>query len=84
VVQALNLKEGDEVEITIAGQRDLQIDSRPRQREQALERLRTSGWTLPPGWKFKREELTRSIFHSGIGWGVSQTIRLDRHGRIKR
>jgi hypothetical protein len=26
-------------------------------REKALERLRHSGWTLPPGWKFKREEL---------------------------
>ena len=57
VVEALELKEGDQVEITIAGARNLEIDSRRRRRERALERLRSRGWTLPPGWKFNREEL---------------------------
>jgi antitoxin MazE len=55
VVEALDLKEGDDIEITIAGKRDLKID-RDRKREKALERLRQTKWTLPPGWKFDREE----------------------------
>lgn len=55
VVEALELKEGDDVEISIAGQRDLRIE-RDRKREKALERLRQTKWTLPAGWKFDREE----------------------------
>jgi len=55
VVEALELKEGDDVEISIAGQRTLKIE-RNRKREKALERLRRSSWTLPAGWKFDREE----------------------------
>lgn len=57
LVEALELKEGDEVEITVAGRRDLEVDSARRKRERALERLRSRGWTLPPGWKLDREEL---------------------------
>jgi antitoxin MazE len=55
VVDALDLKEGDDIEITIAGKRDLKIE-RDQKREKALERLRQTKWTLPPGWKFDREE----------------------------
>lgn len=55
VVEALELSEGDEIEITIAGTRDFQIE-RDRRREKALDRLRRSNWTLPPGWRFNREE----------------------------
>jgi antitoxin MazE len=55
VVEALDLKEGDDIEISIAGKRDLKID-RNRKRERALERLRQTKWILPPGWKFDREE----------------------------
>jgi antitoxin MazE len=55
VAEALELKEGDDIEISIAGSRELKID-RNRKREKALERLRQSKWTLPPGWKFDRQE----------------------------
>jgi antitoxin MazE len=55
VVEALELSEGDEIEITIAGTRDFKIE-RDRRRERALERLRRSGWALPAGWRFNREE----------------------------
>jgi antitoxin MazE len=55
VVKALELKEGDDIEISIAGRHELKIN-RNRKREEALERLRRSNWTLPPGWKFDREE----------------------------
>jgi antitoxin MazE len=57
VVEALDLKEGDQVEINVVDQHSFQIDSQRRRREKALERLRARGWTPPPGWKFSREEL---------------------------
>jgi antitoxin MazE len=56
VVEALDLKEGDQVEISVAGKRDLKLD-RDRRRERALEVLRESGWHFPPNWKFNRQEL---------------------------
>ena len=39
VVEALKLKEGDDIEITIAGTRAFEV-SRDRKREEALKRLR--------------------------------------------
>ena len=55
VVDALDLKDGDQIEVRIAGSREFEI-SRDRQREIALERLRKMKWSLPPGFKFDREE----------------------------
>ena len=55
VVEALSLKEGDEIEISVAGDRRFEV-SRDPAREQALERLRALAWKLPPGFRFDREE----------------------------
>jgi antitoxin MazE len=55
VVEALKLKEGDEVEITVAGVRQLAVE-RDRRREKALETVRRLARPFPPGWKFDREE----------------------------
>jgi antitoxin MazE len=55
VVEALQLKEGDEIEISVAGAREFAVD-RDRHRERALEILRNSQWKFPPGWRFDREE----------------------------
>ena len=55
VVQALELKEGDEVEVHVVGDRAFGID-RNRSRERALARIRAFGKELPPDWKFDREE----------------------------
>ena len=55
VVEALKLKEGDDVEITIAGSRHFEV-ARGRRREEALKRLRALQRPLPPGFKFDREE----------------------------
>ncbi len=55
VVERLALKEGDDIEIEIAGDRTFRID-RDRSREQALERLKSLNWTLPPGFRFSRDE----------------------------
>lgn len=55
VVRALELKEGDEVEVHVVGDRAFGID-RDRSRERALARIRAFGKELPPDWKFDREE----------------------------
>ena len=55
VVEALTLKEGDEVEIHVVGKRTFDIE-RDRTRERALSRIRSLSKPLPPGWKFDREE----------------------------
>jgi len=55
VVDALKLKEGDEVEVRVAGERafDVALD---RSRERALKRLRALRKELPADWKFDRDE----------------------------
>jgi antitoxin MazE len=55
VVEALNLKEGDQIEVTIAGARQFEI-RRDRSREEAIERLRELRRPLPPGFKLDRVE----------------------------
>ena len=55
VVEALKLKAGDDIEITIAGTRRLEV-ANDRSREEALKRLRALRRPLPPGFKFDREE----------------------------
>ena len=55
VVEVLKLKEGDDIEIIVAGTRRFEV-SRDRKREQALARLRALRRPLPPGFKFDREE----------------------------
>lgn len=55
LVEALGLKEGDEIEITIAGTRQLEV-ARDRSREEALEEIRRLARPFPPGFKFDREE----------------------------
>jgi antitoxin MazE len=55
IVEALKLKEGDDIEIIVAGTRQFDV-SRDRKREEALKRLRALRAPLPPGFKFDREE----------------------------
>ena len=55
VVDALGLKEGDEIVIRIAGGRVFEV-SRDAGRERALARLRKLRRPLPPGFVFDREE----------------------------
>jgi antitoxin MazE len=55
VVEALNLKEGDEIEIHVAGDRAFDV-ARDQSRERALERIRAFQKTLPADWKFDRDE----------------------------
>jgi len=53
VVEALTLKEGDEIEIHVIGAREFQVEKRPRPRE-LLARLRKFRGRLPADFKFDR------------------------------
>lgn len=55
VVEALNLKEGDSIEIRIAGGKNFEI-KKDRTREQALAALRKLSRSFPKGFVFDREE----------------------------
>ena len=55
VVEALQLKVGDEVEVHVADDRVFSI-ARDGNRERALARIRAFRKQLPPDWKFDREE----------------------------
>lgn len=55
VVEALSLKEGDDIEVRVVDERTFDID-RDRSRERALERIRKLRKPLPPGWRFDRDE----------------------------
>lgn len=55
VVDALTLKEGDEIEIHVAGARTFEVQKRPERRE-LLTRLRKFRGRLPADFKFDRLE----------------------------
>jgi len=56
VVKALELKEGDDIEIRIAGSRELEV-GRDESRQRALEALRKLQRPLPPGFVFDRDDI---------------------------
>ena len=55
VVEALRLKEGDEIDIRVAGEREFAVARKPS-RQDFLNRLRAYRGRLPPDFKFDREE----------------------------
>ena len=55
VVEALELKEGDEVELHAVERRDLDVARRPTQQE-LIHQLRKYRGLLPADFKFDREE----------------------------
>ncbi|MEE3625195.1 AbrB/MazE/SpoVT family DNA-binding domain-containing protein [Nitrospirillum sp. BR 11752] len=55
VVEALELKEGDEIEIHIADSRELTVARKPG-REELLKRLRAYRGRLPADFKFDRDD----------------------------
>jgi antitoxin MazE len=56
VVEALDLKEGDEIEISVAGKREFKV-ARDRSQQKALNRLRQMKWSFPADFRFNREEI---------------------------
>ena len=55
IVEALELKEGDEIEIYIADERRFGVPRKPT-REELLKRLRAFRGRLPADFKFDRDE----------------------------
>ncbi len=55
VVEALELKEGDQIEILVEGDRTFAV-SRDRGKQRAMERLRRLRRALPVGFVFNRDE----------------------------
>jgi antitoxin MazE len=53
VVEALDLKDGDQIEVRIAGTREFEV-SRDHSRQEAIERLRRLRRPLPAGFTFDR------------------------------
>ncbi len=56
VVDSLELKEGDQIEIRIAGKRVFEV-RRDRSKQEALSCLRKLRRPLPPGFAIDREEV---------------------------
>lgn len=56
VVEELKLKEGDEIEITVAEKRHFEV-ARDRSREEAIESIRRLARPFPTGFEFNRQEL---------------------------
>jgi antitoxin MazE len=55
LVEALELKEGDDIEIHVTGGREFGVARKPS-REELLKRLRAFRGRLPDDFKFDREE----------------------------
>jgi antitoxin MazE len=55
VVEVLELREGDDIEIHVADRRELAVARKPG-REELLQRLRSFRGRLPPDFKFDRDE----------------------------
>jgi antitoxin MazE len=55
IVEALGLKEGDDIEIEIAGTRVFRV-GRDNSRAEVLQRLQALQKPLPPGFRFSRDE----------------------------
>ena len=55
LVDRLGLKEGDELNVVDVVERTLVVQKEDR-RKAALERLASLNWTLPPDYKFDRDE----------------------------
>jgi antitoxin MazE len=56
IVQALELKAGDDIEIRVAGSRELEV-GRDESRQRALENLRKLRRPFPPGFVFDRDDI---------------------------
>lgn len=55
IVEALALKEGDDIDIRIVGDRAFDLE-RNQDQMKALARIRSLRKPLPPGWSFDRDE----------------------------
>lgn len=55
IVEAMGLREGDDVELTFNSASHIEIARKSRKQE-ALEAIAAMRWELPPGYQFDRDE----------------------------
>lgn len=55
IVEALGLKEGDDIEIVVANDRTFEV-SRDKSRERAIAKLKALKKPLPKGFRFDRDD----------------------------
>jgi antitoxin MazE len=55
VVKALELKQGDDIEVRVAGSRTLEVEKKPTP-EEWLQRMRRFRGLIPADFKFDRDE----------------------------
>ena len=56
LVDQLGLKEGDELHVVAASKETIEIETREARRRRAIARMASRNWTLPPDYKFDRDE----------------------------
>ena len=56
LIDELGLKEGDEINVVAAKGRAIEVETKEDQRRRAIERMAERNWTLPPDYKFDRDE----------------------------
>lgn len=56
LVDRLGLKEGDELNVIAASKETIEIETEKEKRRRAIERMAARAWTLPPDYKFDRDE----------------------------
>jgi antitoxin MazE len=56
LVDELGLKEGDELDVVAARDGIIEVETREARRTAALARMAERNWTLPPDYKFDRDE----------------------------
>ncbi len=56
LVEELGLKEGDELDVVAARKGAIEVETKEERRRRAIEQLASLNWTLPPDYKFDRDE----------------------------
>ena len=56
LVDQLGLKEGDDLRVVAARDGGIEVETKEDQRRRALARMAARDWTLPPDFKFDRDE----------------------------
>ena len=56
LVEQLGLKEGDQLNVVVAKDGAIEVETNEGQRRRALERMAARNWTLPESHRFDRDE----------------------------
>lgn len=56
LVDELGLKEGDEIDVVAARKGRIEVETKEERRRRAIENLASLKWSLPPDYKFDRDE----------------------------